>query len=308
MALTKEQRAAREGKLTGSVIGILMDGSEADILNLYYELTNDPLHEPNNLDDVWPVQLGSHTEILSLHWYARANGYGALIESATITTDDTGNLVIEKIKTYKENALKRVGDIAIHPQFPWAAATLDAFDTVLNLPIDCKHCGAYRKIPDVLAKYAPQMHWQMFVTGTRKCLLRVILGANEAVNFPIEFDDFYWSTLWDRAQKFWKLVETRTPPGGVAPVKVEAKAQVAEIMQKIDLKELAANGMVLPNWAPEMTSNLDVWLETMDAMKTNATATDKIKELLPSNVGHLIHEGVQVTRNKAGAVTIKKDK
>ena len=309
MALTQAQKDLRKGKITGSAIGTLMEGDEAEILNLYYEITEDPRYVPKKLDDVWPVQLGSHTEIFSLHWYARTMGYGPLVKKATVTTDEGGNLVISDIELYKDNPVKKLGDMVTHPKYPWAAATLDGFDTAVGsgIVIECKHCGAYRKMPDILAKYAPQLHWQMFVTGTKRITLRVILGANEPTNIFIEFDEFYWSTLWSRALTFMERVHNKKPPSDNAVAAPVAQAMVEKVMRTFNFKQMESEGEVLPNWGPDIISHSLVWLDSVDAMKAGATAADKIKELLPSDVGHLIMEGVVIKRNKAGAVSINKE-
>lgn len=308
MALTQAQREARKGKLTASAVGLLMDGGDREVLNLYYEITEDERYEPSDLDDVWPVQLGSNTELFVLHWYARSKGYGPLIKRATTETDERGNLMVTSVELYPDNPVNKMGELICHPVHTWAAATLDAWDSVLGMAVECKHCGNYRKLPDILAKYAPQLHWQMFVTGTKKITLRITIGANEPVNHIVEWDDFYWSTLWDRAQKFWHHVINKNPPPRANSSAPPAMAMTPVVYRTVDLKQLALDGEMLPNWAPEIMGHLDLWLETVDAMKTNATAIDKIKELLPSDVGSLIHDGVKITRNKAGAVTIAKEK
>lgn len=306
MALTPAQKEARKGKLTASAVGLLMEGNPDAVLNLYYEMVCDPRYTPPELDDVWLVQLGSHTELFSLHWYARRKGYGPLIKNARVTTDGRGCLIVEDIELYPENPVKRIGDLVVHPVHNWVAATLDGFDTALGMPIECKGCNNNRKIPDVIQKYMPQLHWQMFCTSTKKITLRVMVGAVEAYDTVVEWDDFYWSTLWARAQEFWHRVINKMPPGGTAVVAApQAKAAVVPVYRTVDLTKPAD---MLPNWAFDMIAQLDVWLETTDAMKTNATATDKIKELLPVDVGHLIHSGAQIKRSKTGAVTISKDK
>lgn len=309
MALTAAQKLARQGKLTGSAIGVLMEGNQEAILNLYYELTGDARYVHDDLTGAWPPQLGSHTEIFSLHWYALKKGYGPLIKEAKTTTDESGALVTEIISLYP-NKLMRLGEMVIHPKYSWAAATLDAWDDEIKSVVECKHCGAHRKLPDVMAKYAPQLHWQMFITGTRKIILRIILGANEAADYTVEFDDFYWSTLWDRAQKFWKQVETRSMNIDAAPVTAapQAQAMVEKVMRTVNLVTMAYKKQVLPNWAPDIQNELDVWIDTVEHAKTHEKSIVKIKELLPSDVGHLIHAGVQVKRSKTGAVTIVKDK
>ena len=60
--LSPAQIAARDGKLTASAVACLMSGDADKILNLWRELTGDPSYVPEDLSDIWAVQLGSHTE------------------------------------------------------------------------------------------------------------------------------------------------------------------------------------------------------------------------------------------------------
>ena len=66
MALTQAQLAARDGKLTASRVACLMTGDAERIYALWLEMVGDPSFEPEDLSDVWPVQLGSVTEE---HWH-----------------------------------------------------------------------------------------------------------------------------------------------------------------------------------------------------------------------------------------------
>ena len=97
--LSPTQIEARKGKLTASRIACLMDGTQAEILNLWRELVGDPKWVPEDLSQVWPVQLGSATEELNLDWYELR----------------TGKKVIRR------------GEVVVHPEYEWAAATLDGW-------------------------------------------------------------------------------------------------------------------------------------------------------------------------------------
>ena len=72
--LTEAQCRARDGKLTASRVGVLMSGDEAAIYALWREMIGDPDYKPEDLSDVWAVQLGSCTENLNLDWYERRTG------------------------------------------------------------------------------------------------------------------------------------------------------------------------------------------------------------------------------------------
>jgi hypothetical protein len=78
MPFTPEQSAARKGKLTASVVGALMSGDEAKIMQLWRRLTEDPSYRDEDLSDVWPVALGLVTEQLNLDWYERRTDHPVL--------------------------------------------------------------------------------------------------------------------------------------------------------------------------------------------------------------------------------------
>lgn len=181
MSLTPEQITARQGKLTASRIAVLMNGDEADILNLWRELTGQPFDEPD-LSGVWPVQLGSITEPLNLAWFARKNG-----------------------------PISRIGDVVQHKSGDYAA-TLDAWSDDLMCPVECKHVGGFESLETIIDRYQPQMHWQMILTQATRCALSVIMGASEPIVEIIEYDPEYGLELQTRAAAFMAHVRARTSP------------------------------------------------------------------------------------------------
>ncbi len=190
MALTPQQQAAREGKLTASRVGVLMGGSERDVLNLWHEMVGDPAYVPVDFDNYWPVQLGIVTENLSLDWYARRTGH----------------------------PVTRRGEVVIASRAEWAAATLDGWDDFIDEPIECKHVGGRERREVVVGRYQPQFHWIMGVTDRKNICLSVIEGANEPALVSIPLDQTYADELWRRAEVFMKCVENLTPPVDIAPI------------------------------------------------------------------------------------------
>ena len=96
--LNAEQIKARTGKLTASRIACLMKGDAKEIYNLWLEMTGQEF-EHEDLLRVWPVQLGSATEQLSLDWFEMKNGL----------------------------PVTRRGEVVVHPDYEWAACTLDGW-------------------------------------------------------------------------------------------------------------------------------------------------------------------------------------
>lgn len=182
--LTQEQIKLRAGKLTASRVGILMSGNEAKIYDLWREVCGDPEYVAPDLSRIWPVQLGSHTEVLNLDWYALKRGV----------------------------EVTRRGEVVIHPKFDWAAATLDGWDDSECVPIETKHVGGREPLDRILARYCAQFHWQMIVTETKYLFASIIEAANEPLIERIEFDHDYAAELWQRAVKFMGHVETLTAP------------------------------------------------------------------------------------------------
>jgi putative phage-type endonuclease len=190
MSLTAEQIAKREGKLTGSRVAVLMRGDAEGILQLYQEMIGEA--QPENLDDVWPVQLGSATEKLNLDWWEKKN----------------------------KRLLSNRGTVAVAEKYPWAAATLDGWDEELKCPVECKHVGGREPLEMIIDRYQPQMQWQMLVTGAQQCALSVIMGASEPVVEYISRHQPYIDQMVDRGDYFMMCVALRKEPVELAPVPV----------------------------------------------------------------------------------------
>jgi len=97
--LSPDQARQRVGRLTASRVACLMTGDADKIMNLWREMVGDPDFVPDDLSDVWAVQLGSHTESLNLDWFEKKTG----------------------------KKVTRRGDVVVHPKFEWAACTLDGW-------------------------------------------------------------------------------------------------------------------------------------------------------------------------------------
>lgn len=193
--LTPVQIEQRDGKLTASRVACLMTGDPDKIMNLWRELVGDPAFVPEDLSEVWPVQLGSATEQLNLDWFERKRG-----------------------------PLSKRGDVVTH-DCGWAAATLDAWSNLHGCPVECKHVGGREPLETIIERYQPQMHWQMIVTEARQCALSVIMGANEPIVEFIERDQDYSTELWRRAEGFMECVWHLTPPVELAPVAAPVRVE-----------------------------------------------------------------------------------
>lgn len=262
--LTAAQLAARDGRLTASRVACLMTGDAEKITNLWREMCGEPGLIEDDLSGVWPVQLGVATEALNLSWYSRKTG----------------------------RALTRQGEVVIHPRADWAAATLDAWDNSLPGPIEAKHVGGREPLATVVARYMPQIHWQMIVTEARQAALTIIEGSSEPVVEAIPFDERYAAELWLRAEAFMACVWSLTPP--VALAAVAAPLKVERIVDMAGSNE----------WA----SHAADWLANRVPAKQFEDAVKGIKALVPSDAARCHGYGVIAARDRANRLTIREIK
>jgi predicted phage-related endonuclease len=259
--LSPDQIRQRDGKLTASRVACLMTGDAEKIMNLWRELVGDPAFVEEDLSDVWPVQLGAHTESLNLDWYERRTG----------------------------RLLSRRGEVVAHPEWPWAACTLDAWDDFLPAPVECKHVGGFEKTATILDRYCPQGHWQMIVTGARRCIFSIIAGAQEPVIEIVDYDEAYADELWSRATAFMICVGTLTPP-------VALPAVAAPVKPEKTYDFTGNNGFA---------NDAVTWITTRQAAKDNAAAEKNLKALVPADAIRCLGHGIEIRRDKASRLSIK---
>jgi hypothetical protein len=261
--LTQAQIEARAGKLTASAVGALMSGDAKKVRDLWLEMCGDPEYEPPDWDSIWPVQLGTATEALNLLWYEKK----------------------------RRVPVTRQGEVVISQEVDWAAATLDGWDASLPGPVECKHVGGREPFERIMARYMPQMQWQMFVTRSLKCAFSVIEAANEPRVEIVEYDAAYFAILFERAKQFMQCVWTFT-----SPVALPAVAAPVQAVKEYDMS--TSN-----SWA----THAKVFCDTRKQWRENEDAAKELKLLVPADAIICKGHGLTVSRNKARALTIKQE-
>jgi predicted phage-related endonuclease len=261
MSLTLEQRKARDGKLTASRIACLMTGNAEKIMDLWREMVGDPSYVDEDLSAVWPVQLGSATEQLNLDWYERKTGRKATCR----------------------------GEVVVHPIHTYAACTLDGYDSEIDAVIECKHVGGFEQRATVIARYMPQVQWQMMVTECTKAVLSLIEGAREPALEEIAYDAAYCGELWARAAAFMLCVQTLTPP-------VALPAVAAPVAKPAKVYDMASSNA----WG----EHAGIWLAHRDAAKKFDGAAKELKALVAADAAKAHGHGIVAVRDGRG-VTIK---
>jgi len=177
-------------------------------------------------------------------------------------------------------------------RFAWAGATLDAWCEELTCPVEAKHVGGREPLEVIIDRYQPQMQWQMMVTEAEQCALSVILGANEPVVEFIPRDNDYIGIEIDRAAQFMEFVAKREPPVVLPPVEPPADAN--------KIYDFTGNNY----WSAAATH----WLQTRDAAKQNDDAAKILKSTVPDDAKKCFGYGVQITRDRAGRLSLREFK
>lgn len=261
MALTAEQRKAREGKLTASAISVLLGADNEKINDLWRQLAGDPTWREKDLSGIWPVQLGSCTETLQLDWYERKTG----------------------------RSVTRRGEVVVHPTYPWAACTLDGWDAVDDIPIEVKHVGGREPLERIVARYYPQVTWQMIVTGARKAVMSIIEGANEPLIEMVHYDSAFADELLVRAIKFMECVESMTPPRSMGAVAMRPPP--------VNIIDMTGSN----EWA----HHAGTWLEHLPASQQVEAAEKGLKALMPLDAKQAHGYGVRVNRDRANRLSLR---
>lgn len=203
--------------------------------------------------------------------------------------ETTETLNLDWYERKQQRPVSRRGEVVIHHRVDWAACTLDGFDDELPGPVEAKHVGGREALATIVDRYQSQIHWLMLVTGSRQAALSVIEGASEPIVEIIPRDEEYAAELWRRAEAFMACVWSFTPP-------VAGEVVLAPVLA-VKTYDFAGNN----EWGSEAAA----WLETRAARKRNEVAEKAIKGLVPADAKRAHGNGIEVARNRAGALTIR---
>lgn len=187
LGLSGEDRAERQKFLGASDATIIMGGDKDKIYRLWQEKIGDT--EPEDLSDNLPVQLGTFTEALNLHWFSKKTG--------------------KRVTGQREKI--------VHPSIPFIRATLDGRTTHPEnnhaAVVDAKHVNAFNFDKEAcLQKYAPQLTIQMACSGYGWGLLSIFSGTTTWEWVGLEHDPLYEAQVIAAMKDFWQCVQSRTPP------------------------------------------------------------------------------------------------
>lgn len=275
LGLSPEALTARKSGLGGSDARIVVHGTPEERLLLWRQKLGE-VGDRKIMSD-WAYALRHVTETLQLDWYEHVN------EGSTVD---------------------RRGEVVVSKQYPFMRCTLDGYVRPLNVPINCKHLSKWTKEARewCIEHYTTQATHEAIVLKADYALLSLLHGEKEPEIIRIDCDPFYAEHVIAREAEFWQCCADRVPPPDCAELATPKAAIEVSKLRIVQLDEPFRD--TWPNWAVEMNTLIGDFQHTYAAATAHAITRDKIKSLLPEDVGTVTRENVTISRSKANAVTI----
>ena len=191
---------------------------------------------------------------------------------------------------YTGYLVTRVNESLVSSEHSWRRCTLDGFVEHQGAIWEAKHTSPFYKQEDLLARYMPQLQHNMAVAGAERALLSVIFGNGKWEVFEIASDWLYQEDLLIAEARFWDCVRS-----GEQPI----PAPIPSPPKPVGVREICFEGNNA--WASAAVD----WLANREAARLHASAAADLKSLVEPDVKRAFGHGVEATRSKAGAITLK---
>lgn len=212
-----EWHARRRSSIGGSDANIIMSGDREKILDLWRVKTGG---EPEDLSDVFAVQLGTVTEDFNLSWFEKKTGI----------------------------TLERGVYCANNNHFVPMTATLDGEGA--GCIVEAKHVSHRFGLAATLEKYQAQLHHNMICAGVKKAYLSVISG-NEYDYVEVDYDAEYGTKLLEAEREFWECVTLKIPPSEIAIVTPPEATRTVDMTGNNEWASLASEWMATKNYSTQ---------------------------------------------------------
>jgi hypothetical protein len=185
------------------------------------------------------------------------------------------------------------GRVVYSDKFKFLSSTLDAYDPVRDAVIEYKDSrGTLEWITNY---YSAQVEAQKHCRACKTGILLISQYGSEPFEYVVDAGDDYRRELFTRVPAFQLCVETLTRP---VPLR---RVVPPEEWRSVNLETDA-----LDNWGAEMLERLQVWDQTKEMSDLHAEAAEDIRTLTPDDVGRLRFRHISVSRNRRGALSIKR--
>ena len=261
----------RKNTIGGSDATRIMKG---DWYNLYNEIKG--FEKPEDLSWKVAVQIGIATEELNRMFFQHES-----------------NMPVSKY---------RWSDAQFPDKLDWRHASYDGIcktPTKNWVPLECKHTYQNNTIQKVVETYYAQLHHYMFISNIEFIYLSVFFGNFDYQYCKVSQDKKYMNELVKQTCKFRQMLESNTIPSRDIEEHKHSKSIVLDNMISIDFDKKKNN---------QFTSLATEWCSTKDTHDLHKDLGKQLKEIVPNNCRFASGSGLQIARNKANHLSIRKMK
>jgi len=262
-------RLPRNQGIGGSDAMRIMAG---DWLSLYREKRGEA--QPEDLSNIFKVQLGIFTESFHAAWFSRQTGLDVETVDHTLTGRD----------------------------HDWMLANLDGWLPSEQCFIELKHTRGGASAWDKARYYMPQLQHYMAVSGCSRCYFSIIPGNEEPRHVVVERDDLYIDRLIAMEKSFWWHVTEQVAPD-IAPT--GELGRIAKQAEAIKVDGMRIADMTAVNMWSDAAGRFVAYQQ---AAREFEVAKDDLKSFIAPDVGEAYGHGVIAKRDKRGRITIRAQK
>jgi YqaJ-like viral recombinase domain len=204
--------------------------------------------------------------------------------------------ILNELEVRSGNTITRRGEIVDHPEIADICVKLDGYCRASDTVVEVKFLAPWRSRDEFYAAYYAQCILQMLCTGARNAILLVAQGTSEPIEHEILFDQDYADELMLRAKAFLLCMRTLTPPYPEPPIVPREKWRTLDLDQEET------------NWSAELLTHLEHHEATTEAANMHDMAGTAARKLIPDDVGKVLIQSWQITRDKRGTLSIRKRK
>ena len=229
------------------------------------------LTPPDDLSDVFKVQLGITTEPLHTRWFSKITGL----------------------------EVKTAHPFMVHQSISYMYANLDGWIDSHNTFVELKHTNARATLREKARYYMPQLQHYIEVAGVQYCYFSIIKGNDDPEFCVVDRNQTYIDELIKMEEAFWWHVQHKVPPdiepkGQAAALEKQALSVVIDGLRTIDM-----------NTNNQWVVLAQEWQETRDAAARHEVAAKSIKEIVPDDAAEAFGSGVIVRRDRRNRLSLR---
>ena len=218
--------------------------------------------EPEDLSNALPVQLGVHTESFNLNWFSKQT-----------------NMILDN---HQKHYAKKIEGIPCQTYIDAKCKTGI---------VEAKHTNAFTNMDEQLAKYMPQLQFNMHLANTKLSHLSIIFGNMKWESVTVGYDKDYFNNIMKEISRFWDYVEQDIEPPNYHAMPIETNS--------IPIDDMVSRDASSDN---EFVSMSMEYLFHQAGAKEFETAKKRLKAIVKPTEREVYTDLLSVKRSKNGSL------